>query len=367
MVKAAVIKEYGVEKFDIEDLPMPEVEPDDLILKIKLASICGSDIHKFKGEWYWPTPIIPGHEATGEIYKIGENVKTDWIGRPLTAGDRLVYSSYWHCGRCFYCTKGDPTMCVNRKQLGGSLTCDKPPYLNGAYAEFLYLRAPFPRFKAPDDLSFEALAPINCACATIVFGVEKIGGIKSGDHVVVLGTGGLGFYAISYAKALGASRIIATDLIEKRLKLAEEFGADYTINIKEYENPEDRINKVLELANEGYGADIIIDVTGHSSSVIPEGVQMLRKAGRYLEIGGDGNMQSNAPVVASNFVPNSKTITGVRNFSASHLLQSLHFITNHRDDFPFEKIISHKFRLDKVNEAIKFAQSGEPIRVGLEP
>ena len=149
--------------------------------------------------------------------------------------------------------------------------------------------------------------------------------------------------------------------------LAEEFGADYTIDIKEYEKPEDRINKVLELANDGYGADIIIDVTGHSSSVIPEGIQMLRKSGRYLEIGGDGNMQSTSPIVSSNFVPNSKTITGVRNFSAPHLLQSLHFVENNIDDFPFDKIMSHKFRLDEVNEAIKFAQSGEPIRVGLEP
>jgi D-arabinose 1-dehydrogenase-like Zn-dependent alcohol dehydrogenase len=366
MVKAAVVKEFKASSLEIMEFPLPEVEPNDVLLKVKLAAICGSDVHKFKGEWFWPTPIIPGHEATGEVYQLGSNVKTDWCGKPIAEGDMVVYSSYYHCGKCFYCVKGEPTMCVNREELGGTITCDKPPHLNGAYAEYIYLKHHFPIFKAPENLSPEVLAPLNCACSTVMHGIQKIG-LKPADSVVVLGTGGLGFYAIAIAKALNASKVIVTDMIDQRLKLAEEFGADYTINIKEYEKPEDLINKILGLSNHGFGADLVIDVTGHSSSLIPQGIRMLRKGGRYLEIGGDANMHSSSPIIASSFVPDSKVIMGVRNFSPIHLLQSLNFTQAHTDDFPFEKIISHKFKLEEINEAFRVASSREAIRVGITP
>jgi len=111
----------------------------------------------------------------------------------------------------------------------------------------------------------------------------------------------------------------------------------------------------------------LIYVTGHSSSVIPQGIRMLRKGGRYLEIGGDANMQSSSPIIASSFVPDSKVIMGVRNFSPIHLLQSLNFTQAHIDDFPFEKIISHKFKLEEINEAFRVASSREAIRVGITP
>jgi threonine dehydrogenase-like Zn-dependent dehydrogenase len=163
--------------------------------------------------------------------------------------------------------------------MAGSI--QQPPHFRGTFAEYYYLQPGF-NFKAPEVLSDEELAPINCALSQVTYGLHQAG-LRFADAVVIQGVGGLGLNAIAVAREMGAGQIIAIDGVPARLKLAKEFGADETINVTELKEPRERVARVMELTHKG-GADVVCELVG-LAAVVPEGIEMVRAGGTYLEIG----------------------------------------------------------------------------------
>jgi Zn-dependent alcohol dehydrogenase len=204
----------------------------------------------------------------------------------------------------------------------------------------------------PDVLEDEVVVPVNCAVSTVLQGLTSVG-VSEGDYIVVQGAGGLGLSAVALARDMGADRVIAIDRLEPRLELARDFGATHTININEYDTPQARIDRVKELTD-GRGADMVVELVGIASLLV-EGVEMLHNAGAFLEIGnlGMGSVE---------FSPNSllrgkgRRIYGAAMYKPMILPRSLDFLVRTRDRYPFHKMISHKFPLEKVNEAFAEAE-----------
>jgi len=364
MGKAIVFVGAG-KPLELREFPVPDkVEPGAILVKTTMATVCGSDVHTWKGRRPFPTPSILGHEIVGRIVKLGEGVDRDTAGRPISEGDRITWTIMASCGTCYFCRmKGLPQKCLKLFKYG-HVRSDLPPYFTGGFAEYVYIKPGTGVFKIPEDMLDEEAAPLMCAAATVAGGLEKVG-VQPGDNVVIQGAGMLGLYATAMAKGQGAKRVITIDVIDERLKLAEEFGADYTINAKDYSDDE-LVNKIKTLT-EGWGADLVVEVTGYPK-VIPLGVKMLRIGGRYLLLGslypGDTFTLDGHDVITK-----CLTIVGLHNYDARHLGLAIDFVYNNRDRYPFKKLTGPKFPLtvEGVTRALEALEKREAIRPAVVP
>ncbi|OLC17404.1 MAG: hypothetical protein AUH29_02040 [Candidatus Rokubacteria bacterium 13_1_40CM_69_27] len=349
--KAAIF--YGPGKpFELRELPLPEVEPDAVLIRVSLANVCGSDLHFWRGDAPLRLPEdgwIYGHEMTGRVASLGARVKTDSLGRPLSEGDRVAYAYFYPCGRCPACLGKEPAACPAKvdRPLGPS----QFPHFHGAFAEYYYLKPGGAIFKVPDALPDELVAPVNCALSQVIFGLHKAG-FRFGDSLVIQGAGGLGLQAAAVAKDMGAQTVIVVDQIAGRLELAEAFGADHTINLKTVPDRKDRVNLVRQWTG-GVGAEVACDFVGFPQ-VIPEGIEMLRPGGTYLEI-GTISRGVKVELEPAQLVWGSKRIVGVIMYDPWVIPRALDFLVRNRTRWPFDRLLSHKYPLEKINEA--FAQS----------
>ena len=348
------------------EYPLPEVDDDAMLVRITMACICGSDLHSYKGEYVGrlkPTkekPLIMGHEMSGRIYKMGRNVKTDYLGRPLEEGDRIIYAYFNPCGKCPECVSGTAP-CPNRHRFRKS--SEDFPHFRGAYAEYYYLKGDQWVFKVPDELPDETVAPINCAMSTVAYGMHQVR-IPLGGTVLVQGAGGLGLSATAIAREMGAAQIIVLDKLPQRLELSKSFGADHTIDVGEYSTAEARLERVRKLTG-GKGVDLAIEVTGRPE-VVAEGLDMLCPAGTYLTMGlVTGGLIS--PIDMERVIHKGLTIIGSGNYKSWVLPKVLDMLVRTKDKYPFDKLVSHKFKLEDVNEGIRKSIAGEVIRAGIVP
>ena len=349
--KAAVFLGPG-KPFEIRELPLPDVEPDAVLIRVALANVCGSDLHFWRGDAPLRLPEdgwIYGHEMTGRVARLGARVKTDSLGRPLKEGDRVVYTYFYPCGRCHACLNNEPAACPAKieRPLGPS----QFPYFHGAFAEYYYLKARGALFLVPDALPDEMVAPVNCALSQVIFGLGKAG-LAFGGSVVIQGAGGLGVHAAAVAKDMGAATVIAVDQLPGRLALARAFGADHTIDLKEVPDRKERVALVRKWTG-GNGADVACDFVGFPQ-VIPEGIEMLRSGGTYLEI-GTISRGAKVELEPSLLVWGSKTIVGVIQYDPWVIPRALDFLVRNRTRWPFDRLLSHKYPLEKIDQA--FADS----------
>jgi threonine dehydrogenase-like Zn-dependent dehydrogenase len=334
--------------FELREVPIPEVEPDGVLVRIALANICGSDLHFWRGDAPLRLPDdgwIFGHEMTGRVARLGARVKTDSLGRPLQEGDRVAYTYFYPCGHCHACLNKELAACPNKieRPVGPS----QFPHLHGAFADHYYLRPGGALFKVPDELSDDVVAPVNCALAQVMYGLHAAG-LRFGDRVVIQGAGGLGVQAAAVAKDMGAATVIVVDQIPGRLELARAFGADHTINVKEVVDRRERVRLVRQWTG-GAGADLACDLVGFPA-VIPEGLEMLRAGGTYLEI-GTISRGAKVELEPSLLVWGSKRIIGVIQYDPWVIPRALDFLVRTKTRWPWERLLSHKFPLAKINEA----------------
>ncbi|MHB8621480.1 MAG: alcohol dehydrogenase catalytic domain-containing protein, partial [Chloroflexota bacterium] len=283
--RAVVLKRHR-QPFEIEEHDVPEPEPGAIVVRMTAAGICGSDLHTWRGDMEGrPLPASGspvGHEGTGVVYALGTGVRTDSTGKQLREGDRVVFSAVYSCGRCRYCLNGRQNLCVAFSLIHQRGPAGQPPFFFGTYADFVYLPPNHAIFKAPDELSDEVLAPVNCAIGTVFEGLRQAG-FRAGQRVVFQGAGGLGLAGIGIARTLGAAAVIAIDGQPSRLELAAEFGATSTIDINELRTAEERIERVREITG-GDGADLVVELVG-LGELVAEGLAMLAHGGTFLEIG----------------------------------------------------------------------------------
>ena len=357
--------------FELREYPVPEPGPDEILVQITQTNVCGSDVHMWRGDMAPVAgglpPIILGHEMTGRAAKLGRNAQTDSLGQPLAEGDQLVWVYYTPCGRCRPCLRGLPHACM------GSLVsimrpCEEPPHFVGGFAEYYVLNVRQGLFKVPDGLGDDEVAGANCALAQVIFGLEQAA-LSFGETVVIQGAGGLGLYATAVARDMGAEKVIVIDAIPARLQLARELGADATIDVTEIAHPRARTQRVLELTD-GWGADVVVEVVG-IPDVVPEGIRMLARGGRYLLMGSIAPKQtySEDPSI---LIGSNRSIIGVSLYPPLVLKQAIDFLARSRARLPLSRIASQVFPLDAINDAFAaadaFAQTKQQVaRVGVRP
>ena len=341
-------------RWEIRELPLPETEADGVSVRVQATSVCGSDLHIWRGDGRDPEarprdPFVFGHEMMGTVAAMGRKITTDSLRRPLKEGDRVAYAYFFPCMRCYNCIRGEMGACKFR---GGRQPLNEWPVCNGGFAQYYYLRSPQFLFKLPDELDDAASAPINCALAQVMeaFHISKP---RFGDNVVIQGAGGLGVNATAVARDMGANKVIVIDGQNPRLELAKQCGATDLIDIKEYPTADARVERVMELT-EGIGADIVIELVGFPAAV-EEGVRMCRMRGTYLEV-GHISPNSMATFDVQKLVQNQIRFNAIQHYDPWIIPNSINFLMRTRDKYPLTDVISHKFPIDQIDEAFQTAE-----------
>lgn len=282
--RAAIFRGAG-KPFELVEFPLLDPGPGEVLVRLDYTSICGSDVHYWRGE----DPVVEqlaanglllGHETIGHVERLGAGVTRDSAGQALAEGDPVAFAYFLPCGRCHTCVQGRPNAC--EKVMGGLLRPPaEPPHFVGAFADYYHLRCGQYVLRLPDGMTPEHGISANCAAAQSWMGLLR-GGAGPGERVVVQGAGGLGLYAVAAARRMGAGRVVAVDAKADRLAAAAALGADATVDITAFPDPAARVERVRELT--GGGADVVLEVAG-APGVVDEGVRMLNRGGRYVEMG----------------------------------------------------------------------------------
>lgn len=345
-MKMKAIQYYGIGDLRYEDVEVREPRTGEVLVKVMAALTCGTDIKTFRRGHPVLIKSIPsgfGHEFSGIIEKVGPGVKG------FKQGDRVVAANSAPCGKCFFCRNEQYNLCENLE------------FLNGAYAEYITVPARIVEknlIKLPPHLPFE-LAAFSEPLANVVHGVERTE-IKKGDVVGIVGTGPIGLMFTRLAKLKGAKVIVAGRNPEK-LKMARDFGgADETIDLKKYPNPE----KIFKsFSREGKGLDVAVECVG-----LPEIWEMLLKCvrkGGTVHFFGGCKSGSKIQLDTTQLHYGDIKILSVFHHTPKYFRMALDLIAAGRVDV--EKLIGKKMPLSKAKEALEVHERGEAIKVLLMP
>ena len=257
-MKAAVVREFG-EPLLVEELPIPQPGPGQVLVRLEACGLCHTDIHAMHGDWpVKPTlPFVPGHEGVGVVEQLGDGVST------RTVGQRVAMPWLGHaCGDCRYCIDGRENLC--EKQYNNGYAVD------GGYAEYMLADARF-AVPVPDGVTPLDAGPLTCAGVT-TYAAIKNAHITPGETVAVFGIGGLGHLAVQYARLVGAI-VIAVDVTEEKLALASELGADHVVNAR----TTDPVQAIRDLG--GADAAVILAV---APTVFHQAFDALNRGGRLV-------------------------------------------------------------------------------------
>lgn len=265
-MKALVLEKYN--EFVLQEADIPELKPGWVLIQVEACGICGSDVHGMDGSTgRRQPPVIMGHEAAGIIKQVAPDV----IG--WNVGDRVTFDSTISCGECFYCQRGDINLCDNRRVLG--VSCNEYRQ-NGAFAEYVAVPSHI-LYSIPENISFEQAAMIEAV--SVAVHAVAISSVQANDTAVVIGCGMIGLLCIQALKAAGCRKVIAIDLIDEKLKMAVELGADLILK----SNSPELIKLVLG-ETENRGADLVLEVVGIEPTV-NLAIDCARKGGTVTLVG----------------------------------------------------------------------------------
>lgn len=325
----------------------------EVLARIRMATICGSDLHTFLGQREEPTPAILGHEAVGEVVAVGSG-RSD-----LTVGDRITWSIADSCGHCLPCTTFDlPQKCDHLFKYGHA-SLDNGTGLNGCYASHIVLRAGTHIVHVPDELTDDVVAPANCALATMVSAVSHLP--DDCQTVVVQGAGLLGVYACALLHDAGVPNIFCVDILEARLTQIERFGG-IPIDGRPDKYPDAR--QAIE-SGAPHGVDAVLEVAG-ASALVQEGVRLLRPGGTYGFV-GMVHPYSQLELTGEQVIRKHLTLFGIHNYGPKHLDEAITFLSRTHTRNPYGELVSPPLALTSLVEAIELAKSGEWHRVSVMP
>jgi alcohol dehydrogenase, propanol-preferring len=325
--RAAVVHEFHA-PLTVEEVPARPLEPGQIRVQVEASGLCHTDIHAANGDWpVKPSPpFVPGHEGVGIVRELGSGVSE------VALGDRVAMPWLGYaCGTCDHCVSGWETLCLEQKNMGYSIDGGFGEYAT-AYARYVV--------KVPDGIDPLDAAPLTCAGVT-TYKAVKVAGTRSSDLVAVFGVGGLGHLAIQYA-AIAGGRVIAVDLIDEKLALARELGAEFTINAKK----QDPIEEIQALG----GADQAIALAV-SPKAFEQAYGTLRRGGKLVFVALPADNHITLPIFET--VLNGITIEGsivgtrtdLREVFELHAAGKTHVIREVRS-------------LDTVNESIADVEAG---------
>jgi alcohol dehydrogenase, propanol-preferring len=353
---SARIHEYQ-EPLEIDTVSKPKVaHGEEVLVRVGAAGLCHSDLHLINGEWKDVLPLklpkTPGHEVAGWIEEIGESVPET---AEMKEGDLVAVFGGWGCGICIYCKRGDEQLCNFPRWPGLSA-------YDGGYSEYIivpsyrFLIKVGNLFTSSSSIRPEELAPLTDAGLTPYRAIKKIRHLLGpGKTIAIFGIGGLGSYAIQYAKTFGqSSTVIALDRNEERLKLAEKFGADYVVNVSNSQNIR---SEILSKITEGRrtGVDVVIDCVG-TEATVEDSCRILNKGGSLVVVGLFGS-QIKIPLVRA--VLQEFQVCGSLWGNYNELCEVIELAKAGKIKHNIQK-----FRLSEINEAIQLLKNGKIVGRG---
>ncbi len=352
-----------LENYEIKEFPIPELGDDDILVKVEGCGICGTDAHEFKRDPFGLIPLVLGHEGTGEIVKMGKNVKKDSAGKSLKVGDKVVTCMIF---------KDNPDITMfdlNKQNVGGAdvygLLPDDDIHLNGWFADYMVIRGGSSVFNV-SDLDLESRILIE-PCAVLIHAVERAkttGILRFNSRVVVQGCGPIGLICIAILRTMGIENIVAVDGEDKRLDFAREMGATASVNFKNHKGIEE-LAKGVEDAFGGYLADFAFQCTG--SPVAHSNIyKFIRNGGGLCELGffingGDATINPHFDICAKEITTVGSWVYTLRDYATT-----FDFLKRAKGiGLPINKLITHKYPLSEINEAHRtnLAMSGLKIAI----
>ena len=349
----------GPKQIEIMELPIPEINDDEILVKVEQTGICGTDVHEYKGDPFGYIPVELGHEGTGTVVKLGKNITTDYYGKPLAVGDKIV-TGLKPCGQCDTC-KNDPEhihLCEGGEIFGLMPGEESYKNFNGWFAEYIKVNAGGVVFNVSDmDVDLRTLIE---PCAVVVHAIEKakeIFNFKHNSYVLVQGCGPIGLLLLTTLRTMGIRNIIAVDGDENRLNMAKKLGAAYAVNFM----TEDALAKVMEIT--GKGADMAFQCTG-SPKAASTVWHYVKRGGAMCELGffvDNGETTYNPHKDICN---KEIKVTGSWTYQSKDWIQACEVLKEaQKDGLPVEELLSHKYALADIYEAMEMNISMKGLKI----
>ena len=352
-----------LEKFEIKEYPMPNVGDDDILVKVEGCGVCGTDAHEFKRDPFGLIPVALGHEGTGEIVKMGKNVKKDSAGKPLNVGDKVVTCMIF---------KDNPDITMfdlNKQNVGGAdvygLLPDDDIHLTGWFSDYILVRGGSTIFNV-SDLDLDSRILIE-PCAVLIHAVERAkttGILRFNSRVVVQGCGPIGLICIAVLRTMGIEHFVAVDGEDKRLQFAREMGANAVVNFKNYKGIE-ALTEGVKDALGGYYADFAFQCTG--SPVAHSNIyKFIRNGGGLCELGffingGDAQINPHFDICAKEITTVGSWVYTLRDYATT-----FDFLKRAKGiGLPIEKLITHKYPLEQINDALVTNLKMEGLKIAI--
>jgi len=341
---------HGPEDLRVEEVPTPIVGPGEILIRVKSASICGTDLRILHGDHRkYPagTVRIPGHEVVGTIAEMGEGIKG------FVAGQKVFVAPNMGCGHCRQCISGNTNLCANYDAFGISL--------DGGFAEYMLIPGQairqgnvFPISEQLDSGVGALIEPFAC----VVRGQNAVG-IQPGDVVLIVGAGPIGIMHTKLARLRGAGRVVVSELMLERLAQAERLGADRVVNPAQ----EDLVAVISE-ETRGRGTDVVI-VAAPAHSAQESALQLAGIGGRINFFGGLPKDRSTIQFDSNLVHYKELHVTATSACSTANCLQAAEILDSGRVDLA--ALISHRFPLSEAVKAFSAAQERKSLKVILEP
>ncbi|MBR2861472.1 MAG: zinc-binding dehydrogenase [Clostridia bacterium] len=353
----------ALEKFELKEYPIPALGDDDILVKVEGCGVCGTDAHEFKRDPFSLIPVALGHEGTGEIVAMGKNVKKDSAGKDLHIGDKVVTCMIF---------KDNPDITMydlNKQNVGGAdvygLIPDDDIHHNGWFADYIFVRKGSTIFNV-SDLDLDSRILIE-PCAVLIHAVERAkttGILRFNSRVVVQGCGPIGLICIAVLRTMGIENIVAVDGDANRLAFAKEMGAENSVNFKDFKGIE-ALTEGVKNAFGGYLADFAFQCTG--SPVGHANIyKFIRSGGGLCELGffingGDASINPHFDICAKEITTVGSWVYTLRDYATTFdFLKRAKAI-----GLPMEKLITHRFPLEQINEALQTNLSMQGLKIAV--
>ncbi|MEE9295635.1 MAG: zinc-binding dehydrogenase [Phycisphaerae bacterium] len=321
----------------IEDIPVPKITADQLLVKVAACGVCHTDLHYI--EHGVPTfkkpPIVLGHEASGIVEEAGADVSN------VQEGVRVLIPAVLTCGKCMFCRMGRENICSDMQMLGN--------HFDGAYAEYVAVPAK-DVLQLPESIPLEEASVIADAISTPYHAVKNRAQVRAGDTVVIFGCGGVGINAVQLAAAAGGY-VIAVDINDRKLEWATEFGAAKTINASKVQRVSKEVKKLT-----GGGADIAMEVIGNPRT-IEEAFECVRVGGRLCVVGYTSEAIS---IVAGKIMFKEIEVVGSLGCRPLDYVPLIRMVE--QGQIELKRLVTHRFRLDELDKAFEVMKEGMSLR-----
>lgn len=361
--KAAVLT--GIKQFEIKEFNIPEIGDDEILVKVEGCGICGTDAHEYKKDPFDLIPVVLGHEGTGEIVKLGKNVKEDSAGKPVKVGDKVLTCTTVGDDKTLLMTDPGRANLSDMASVYGLLPDDEY-HLNGWFAEYIILRKNSTFFQV-NDMSLDLRILVEPA-AVVIHAVERAkttGMLKFDSRVVIQGCGPIGLMLMAVVRTLGVNHIIALDGDSKRLEFAKRLGAESCLNIKDYNSLEETMEAVYNACGNGRLADFGFQCTG-----VPAAAsniwKFIRKGGALCELGffvdnGEAKINPHHDICKKEM-----TVVGSWTYTARDYPTTFDFLKRAEQiGLPITDFITHKFPLEQITEAMEANISQAGIKIAI--